>query len=293
MGVSRTLVSIPAAVIFGHLAIIGAHAAEKIELASTLIFHVSFDGTCDANLSSGSGSIQTAETLARKRVRPKNHRDDVAIAPGAGRYGDALRFAGTSKQVLFYKGNETGFRERNWSGTISFWLKLDPNKDLPAGYCDPLLITEKKWNDAAFFVDFDKELPRDVRLGVFSDHQRWNPDNIPFEKIPVDKRPMVAVKQPPFASDSWTHVLFTYQNVNPTDASNGTAALYLNGELKGSLQQPMHFTWNASEAAIMIGIQYIGLFDDLAIFDRSLTADEIQFLRKLPHGARDIGAGRN
>src|SRR5687768_9471497 len=74
----------------------GMWAAEQgpINLAPALVFHASFDGTCDANVSPGDGRIYTAETLTREKVREGNHRTDVSIARGAGRHGDALRFAG-------------------------------------------------------------------------------------------------------------------------------------------------------------------------------------------------------
>jgi hypothetical protein len=227
--------------------------------------------------------------MAREEVREGNHRRDVSIAKGAGRHGDALRFAGTSDQVLFYKAEEMGYRKVNWEGTVSFWMKLDPDKDLKPGYCDPIQITERAWNDGAFFVDFDKELPRDFRLGVFSDLAKWNPQNTPWEQIPVHERPMVTVKRPPFASDSWTHVVFTFRNVNAADGGQGTASLYLNSELLGAVERPLEFTWDVEKAAIMIGILYIGDFDDLAIFNRALAADEVRYLRDLPQGVRGIG----
>ena len=47
-------------------------------------------------------------------------------------------------------------REENWDGTISFWLRLEPNRDLRPGYSDPLLVTPRAWNDASFFTDFTK-----------------------------------------------------------------------------------------------------------------------------------------
>ncbi len=94
------------------------------------------------------------------------------------------------------------YRSEDWSGTISFWMRLDPDKDLQPGYCDPLQVTQFAWNNGSFFVDFDKDLPRDFRLGVFSDLKFWNPENIDWEKLPVEKRPMVTVKKPPFSRES-------------------------------------------------------------------------------------------
>jgi hypothetical protein len=294
MSCKQTLRLIAAGLLGCPLIGLEALAAEpaKIDLAGALVFHAAFDSTLDANISRGDGRIYTAGSLERKEVREGNQRADVSIAQGAGRHGDALRFSGVSNQVLFYKAEAIGYRPRDWEGTVSFWLKLNPDKDLQPGYCDPLQITERAWNDAAFFVDFDKDLPRDFRLGVFSDYAKWNPADTPWDEIPVDERPMVVVKRPPFSGDEWTHVAFTFRNVNAADDSPGAASLYLNGDLQGTLERPLNFTWDADKAAIMIGIQYIGDFDDLAVFNKALTAEEIGRLRDLPRGIREIGAAR-
>ncbi len=124
-------------------------------------------------------------------------------------------------------------------------------------YCDPLQITQKAWNDAAIFVDFDKDLPRDFRLGVFSDLKAWNPENIPWEKWPVEKRPMVTVKRPPFTKSAWTHVALTLNEIN-SDKTEST--LYLNGLSQGTLKQPVRFSWEPSLTTIMLGIEYIAIW---------------------------------
>ena len=269
--------------------------ATKAKVASALTFHASFDENYDADYSLGDGRMYTAQSIKRALVRLGNDRKDVEIAREEGRYGGALRFLGVSKKILYYKAEGIGYEKQDWSGTVSFWLKLDPNKDLKPGYCDPLQITQRGWNDAALFIDFDKDLPRDMRLGVFSDIKKWNPGNIPWEEIPVDERPMVVVKRPPFSSSEWTHVLFTFQGINPKVGSEtpglGSANLYLNGKWQGTLHRPLHFQWDVSQAGIMIGIQYIGDFDDLAIFDRALSTQEIQLLTKLTYGVKEIRLG--
>jgi len=255
-----------------------------------LLFHASFNGTTDVNLFDKDGSIYTADSLAMKKVTKGVSTKKVTIAKGAGRFGDCLRFAAKTKEVLIYKAAVNGFQPRdNWSGTVGVWLKLDPDKDLPAGFCDPIQITAKKWNDASFFIDFNKDLPRDFRLGVFSDHKFWNPDNTKFDDIPPDKRPMITVKKPPFSRDKWTHIVFTFSNLNPTDGKSSSASLYLNGGLQGTLNQPMRFTWDKraddpKEAVIMLGIGYVGDMDELAIFQKAMTADQVRRYYHLPNG---------
>ncbi len=247
-------------------------------LKSALVFHAPFDGNADAKVSRGDGKVMTAESLARKQLSPGIAMPEVTIAKSQGKFGDCLRFADKTKQVICYAGTEVPFSTSDWSTTITFWMRLNPDQDLKPGYCDPLQITQKAWNDAAIFVDFDKDLPRDFRLGVFSDLKAWNPDNIPWEKWPVDKRPMVTVKRPPFTKANWTHVALTLDHVN-TD--NTTSTLYLNGQSQGSMKQPVKFSWEPSQTAIMLGIEYIGDLDDLMIFNRALTADEVMGINKM------------
>jgi hypothetical protein len=260
-------------------------AAPPEAVSKSLIFHAPFDGGTDARVGVDR-SLYTSDSLERKSEVVGNQRTDVAIVSGAGRFGDALRFKDNSPQVIFFKGANAGFKEKDWSGTVSFWLKLDPDKDLKPGYCDPIQITDKTWNDAAFFVDFDKELPRTFRLGVFSNYKFWNPKDTPWEQIAVADRPMVPVVKPPFSSTEWTHVAYTFENINSSKSMESTATLYLNSQSQGSLKAPLKFSWDPSKAAIMIGLSYIGDFDELAIFNRALTAEEIANVYQLPDGLK-------
>ena len=52
----------------------------------------------------------------------------------------------------------------------------------------------------------------------------------------------------------------------------------------GALHQVMKFTWDLKRTAIMLGIEYIGDLDELMIFDRVLSKDEIGILLKDPIG---------
>jgi len=269
-----------------------AHSQEpRPALLDGRFFAADFDGTEDAGLfpANGDGHVYTADSLAIRKIKRGNHIENVHIAKGAGYTGDALYFAAKTTQVLFFKASANGIQPRdNWAGTVSVWLKLNPDTDLPAGFCDPIQITSKKWNDASFFIDFDRQLPRDFRLGVFSDYGFWNPMDVKFEDVPVTERPMITVKKPSFTKDAWTHVVFTFGNINSAQGTASAASLYLNGEPQGGLHQPMHFTWNKTDdrpdaAIIMLGIGYVGYLDNLSIWDRALSADEVRKFHTLKH----------
>lgn len=256
--------------------------SERQTLLDALHFHASFDGGADAQVAAGDGRVFTADSLERKQLEAGITRADVTIAKGAGKYGDCLRFADKAKPVICYAGEAMHYQPKDWSGSVSMWMRLNPDTDLKPGYCDPLQITQFAWNNGAFFVDFDKDLPRDFRLGVFSDLKFWNPQNVAWEAWPVEKRPMVTIKKPPFSRDTWTHVLFTFSGVNASDHRPGKATLYINGQSLGKLEQPMQFSWDVKKAAIMLGIEYIGDIDELMIFRKELNADEVKYLYKLP-----------
>ena len=253
-----------------------AQEVDRKSLREALAFHAPFDGSADAVVQRGDGRVYTTESLARKEWTLGIQRPDVSIVKGAGVRGDCIRFADKSPKVICYKGEVLPRYEQKISGTVGFWMRLDPDKDLKPGYCDPIQITEKTWNDAAMFVDFDKDLPRDFRLGMFSDLKYWNPDNVPWEKWPVEKRPMVTVKNPGFTREAWKHVAFSFEDINAGDPKSTQSSLYLDGKLQGVLQGPMRFTWDPTKTAIMIGIEYIGDMDELMIFNRPLNAQELQ-----------------
>ena len=252
----------------------GAFAQD--DLRKSIVFRATFDDSFDAQVAGGDAKIYTAESLARKKVTAGLHAGDaVVLQPNAGRSGGCLRFRTKTKKLIFFKGEGNVLWDKSsFSGTVSFWMKLSPRHDLPKGsFVDPLQITDKKWNDASFFVDFDKEETRDFRLGAFSDYAFWNPTDRKFDDIPLKERPMVFVRNPPFDRTKWTHVAFTWSNFNTGEPA--TATLYLNGKLQGTLKTRQQFTWDPASTVIMLGINYVGWLDDLIVLDRACSADEI------------------
>jgi hypothetical protein len=167
-------------------------------------------------------------------------------------------------------------------------LSLDPETDLEPGYCDPLQITDKDYNDAALWVDFTKDdKPRHFRLGVFGDLKTWNPKDLPPDKNPDFMGRLVVVKKTPFARGRWTHVVITHQGLG--GANGGVAKLYLDGVLQGKtpvISEP--FGWDLERAAIRLGVNYVGLFDDLAVFNRELSGQEVKALHQLKDGLKSL-----
>jgi hypothetical protein len=265
-------------------------AALRDSLRATLSFLASFDHGFDADYAHGDRLIYTApsyrnlDAAVADVVSP-----DIIIAKGQGRYGDALQFRKKNTQAVFYRGAvNTGYRPRNWSGTISFWLNLSPDTDLEPGYTDPLQITDKAYNNAAIWVDFTRDdKPRHFRLGVFGDSAAWNKGNAPTEQNAFFDQRTVVVTQPPFARGQWTHVAIVFSALG-TDAG-GTAKLYLNGKLAGTadgIREP--FNWEPALATIRLGVNYTGLLDELSMYTRALNDAEVDALYRLDGGAATL-----
>jgi hypothetical protein len=68
-------------------------------------------------------------------------------------------------------------------------------------------------------------------------------------------------------------------------SGKGVAKLYLDGKLQGTtetINEP--FRWDMSRAAIRLGVNYVGLWDELAIFNRALADREVAELHGLKGG---------
>ena len=264
----------------------GAETKSVEAVREALTFHASFDQGIHAEFSRGDGTLHTC-------LQPNNQPDATAglNAEGKTRHlkegglaGGALQFTARDAKWIFFPGlDNVVFNKENWAGTISVWLRLDPENDLDPGYTDPIQLTPRKWNDAAFFVDFDKGGdPRDFRLGAFADLGVWNPENKNVNEIPEDRRPLAMVSAPPFSRERWTHVLFTWERFN-TGQKDGVSKLYLNGRLRGEIKGwEQTFSWSeAEEVRLFLGLNYIGLLDELSCFSRALGANEVKSLYAL------------
>ncbi|MBQ0736223.1 LamG-like jellyroll fold domain-containing protein [Aquimarina celericrescens] len=261
----------------------------KADLKDALTFYASFDQGVNADFALGDKQMYTIPNRkARDSAQVGLHKPDISIAKGKGRYGDGLLFTERSKGNIYYPSkNNITYNATDWSGAVSFWLKLDPATDLKPGYCDPIQITDVSYNDASIWVDFTKENPRDFRLGVIGDRAVWNPNpEGPDNENPIFNEKLVAVKNPPFGKDVWTHILINYSHLN---TQNGEASLYMNGKLKGTRSNiTTPFTWDLELSNIYIGLGYIGLMDELSVFNRVLTNEEILILYGLENGVHSV-----
>lgn len=252
-----------------------------------LLFYSSFDGTTTADFAKGEARLFTAEN--RKDIangKPGLHDPAVALAVGKGLNGDALEFKSKKRKLTFYQSAKNmGYDEKSWSGAISFWLQLDPAKDLKPGFCDPIQVTDSAYNDAAIWVDFTKENPRDFRLGVIGDLAAWNPEKKSPDNNPEFDKRLIKASKPVFSREKWSHVVINFAGLN---SGNGKTQFYLDGKLMGELVVKDSFTWKVDDSRILLGLSYIGLLDELAVFDRPLNENEVNQIQAATGGIKSL-----
>lgn len=262
--------------------------AEPEDLRKALTLHCSFDTDAKgANFALGNAKIFYAPSAKQFNAAKEGFPEGVEVVR-TGKFGTGLAFRKKINDVVFFHAaRNIDYQAKNFDGTVSVWLSVTPDEDLAPGYTDPIQITSKQWDDAAFFVEFTKdEKPREFRLGAYADKKVWNPSNKPWGDIPLAEKPLVRVVRPPFKREDWTHVVFAFSNYNSGKA-DGVTKLYLNGELQGQLSpREQTFTWDLNEAKIMIGLSYVGLMDELSVFDRELSAAEVKELHGLSGGVK-------
>jgi hypothetical protein len=289
MEFSRAIVSLAASTIL--ISGCASPKAQTAALRESLTLYASFDGKLVADFARGDVQLYGQAGRGRSQVTapglPANT-NTIRVAKGAGRFGDALEFTRKSEALVFFKGpGNFDYRRTNWSGTVSFWLKLDPEKDLEPGYCDPLQVTAGNWNNGVFFAEFSKDhSPRHFRWALRPLETIWNPNKRGWEE--VTPRPMIAIEKHPFSRSHWTHVVFTFENAN-TGRKDGVGTLYFDGKPAGEFRDwELTVNWNPEQMLVNIGASYVGLFDELSLFNRALTSAEVQTLHGLPQGLRSV-----
>ncbi len=259
----------------------------RATLSPALTFHASFDHGPDADFAHGDKRLYStvdAEVQQADTYLPGLGEPPLAIVEDQGKFGAALAFTQKNSHVVLYKAAQNvAYDATLFQGTVSFWMNLDP-AEIPGQYSDPIQLTDKDYSNTAIWIDFTKnDKPSDMRLGFFGNQSEWDVTNRRGESSEFFWR-LVKIAEPPFAKGQWTHVAITWDGVNR--AEGGRARLYLNGTYQGSSGRiAEQFTWDVANATIRLGMgHFVGLIDDLAIFNRPLTPTEVNGLYKLEQG---------
>ncbi len=160
----------------------------------------------------------TKRVTTCREKKPRKRRRRTRSGWRQKRVASAVRCTSPRKtnfRPSFKNAGVLGYNDKNWNASVSVWLRLNPDKDLEPGYCDPVQIVGDDSKKGFIFLEWSKdETPRFFRYAIRPLFHIWNPDNVQWDEIPFDKRPMVQVERAPFSRDAWTHVVFTLENVN-------------------------------------------------------------------------------
>jgi hypothetical protein len=265
---------------------LAAFGQNTATLKQALTFHASFDKGFDADFSRGE---KGALARTKQGTVPLAANEELKLVPD-GRFGGALHFTKKgSTQPRFKGAGVLGYNDKNWSATVCVWLRLDPDKDLEPGYCDPLQIVGDDTKKGFIFLEWSKdETPREFRFAIRPKIELWNPTGLDWAKMTDAQRPAVNLKRAPFSREQWTHAVFTLENLNDK-AKKPVGKLWLNGKLMGKIENwDLTLGWNPDAVQLVLGAAYVGHLDDLAVFNRALTDAEVTQLHGLKNGVREL-----
>jgi hypothetical protein len=251
-----------------------------------LTFHAPFDGGFDAASSADDPACRVR--AGGKMVSPTPG-PEMRLATD-GKFGACLVFPKKGTVRPEYAASRSlAYGTTDWSATVSVWLRLDPDKDLEPGYCDPVQIVGDDVKKGFIFLEWSKDhAPRHFRFAVRPIYHLWNPDAVGWEQIPDERRPMVKMEQAPFRRDRWTHVVFVLDHLND-HAAPPRARLHVDGKPVGVIQgHDLTFGWDPAAIRLVLGAAYVGSMDDLAVWNRALTSEEIARLHALPGGVETL-----
>lgn len=276
------------ALAFSFLALgAGLRAADPVaSLRQALTLHAGFDGKFDADFSRGDPVLYLAGGGLSGAAKET---DAIKLAAGAGKFGGALHVTKKNPVRPYFKGpGVVDYRDKDWSGSVSVWLRLTPDEDLEPGYCDPVQIVGGDTKKGFMFLEWSKdETPRYFRYAIRPLYEIWNPKNLDWAKMTDAERPMVQLQNAPFSRTRWTHVVFTYDRLNSGKA--GVGKLYLDGKPQGTIKDwDLTFGWQADKVQLVLAVAYVGHIDDLAAFNRALTDAEVAALYALPGGVKTL-----
>jgi Concanavalin A-like lectin/glucanases superfamily len=93
---------------------------------------------------------------------------------------------------------------------------------------------------------------------------------------------MVWVRKVGWKADDWHHVVLTWHNFD-TGKEDARATLYIDGKRIGVVKdRAIAMGWDAEQARVFFALGYVGLIDEMALFNRELTEAEVKALHKTP-----------
>jgi len=255
-------------------------------LKKAVTLYASFDEHVQADIAGGGKMLNTRFNHPSQPgtfvVEPGFNDNVFRVARGRGvAGGGALEAADVlprNGRVFFPAKGNLAYDPKGWGGALSVWCQTDPNKSLKTAFCDPVQITEKGANNGGLWFDFNDAKPRDLRHGAFPAvpaGQKGIGEDDP-------KAPMVRVPRVAWAVSDWHHVVLSWSGFD-TGKADAVSQLYIDGKLIGEVRdRAIAMNWDVDRTGVYVAVNYVGLMDELALFRRPLTADEVKQLHQRP-----------
>jgi sulfatase modifying factor 1 len=263
---------------------IAAGPADVAPLREAATLYASFDEAPRADFGGGERTLSTRSGPPGKgpyKFEKGFNADVFKVARDKGIHGGALAptdILPGGGRIFFPARGNIAFKRGGWAGAVSMWLKIDPNTQLKAQFCDPVQITQKGAGDGGIWFDFNDAKPRDSRMGVFPavpEGQKGMPESDP-------NAPMVRIKDIGWKKDDWHHVVLTWKNFD-TGKADALAVLYIDGKKIGEVKdRAIAMDWDIDRAGIFVAVGFTGLLDEFAVFNRMLTEEEVKKLQQEP-----------
>jgi lysophospholipase L1-like esterase len=262
-----------------------AEDAKAAALRKPATFYASFDDEVRGDLGGVAlepGTRYNHETEKGQFVFEKGIDTKVfRIAKEKGVHGGALEVTDVlprNGRIYFPAKGNLAYKKGGWGGAVSVWCNTDPNRLLKTKFCDPIQLTQKGANNGGIWFDFNDAKPRDLRHGTF-------PALAEGEKALAEddpKAPMVRAPKIDWKAGEWHHVVLSWKNFD-TGKEDAVSALYIDGKLIGEVKgRAIALNWDVDKAGIYLAVNYIGLLDELGLFGRPLTAEEVGLLHAKP-----------
>jgi hypothetical protein len=258
---------------------------EDESIRDAVTFYASFDNQTDGDFGQSDVRLWTRAddpaAKGKKTLRVGFDEANVRLADG-GVNGGALQLLARSPDnafVFFPAAGKLAMRKGGWGGAVSLWLKAELAKIEESGPWDPFLLVEKGWNDGAVWCDFAPgRAPRDLRIGLFPavSATATPPTLDEGENI------WLRIKAPPFDAESWHHLVQVWDNFD-SDSLDAWTACYLDGKLVGKIEgRDGTMAWDLDHVRFHIGSGLIGMIDEVALFGRPITEEEISRIYDTP-----------
>jgi formylglycine-generating enzyme required for sulfatase activity len=258
--------------------------ADEDALKKAVTLYASFDEAVKADYSGGDGTVYTGIRPEPGKPKPEPTKGadakvfTIARKGTAGGCLETLDVLPNNGRIFFPAKGNIAFKKGGWGGAVSMWINFDPDKMLKSKFCDPIQITQKGANNGGLWFDFNDAKPRDMRHGAFP----AVPEGKQGAKESDPDAPMVRVPKVGFKSGDWHHIVLSWKNFD-TGKADAVSQFWVDGKLIGEVKdRAIAMDWDIDRTGIFFSINYIGLLDEMAVFNRPLTPEEIALLQKRP-----------